>query len=237
MKKGFSLIALLLIIGSVQAQINANGFQGLYSGAFSSFGNNIPSVPTFTSKNQTIGNQYLFENWVKGTLVDVDGKVFSDGYLFNYNKVNQNIYFRLKDSAVAFLVNKSLVKSITLSDGLKTYTLEKVPAIDNENLYATLVKGHKYSLYSLTNTKFIAANFFTNGISSTGNMYDEFKDEVKYFLVTADGSKKEVPLKRKAVRKLLEAEKQKVDEFFKHHNTAGVFGEETLVSLVESISL
>lgn len=68
-------------------------------------------------------------------------------------------------------------------------------------------------------------------------MYDEFKDEVKYFLVTADGSKKEVPLKRKAVKKILEAEKQKVNEFFKYHNTAGVFGEEILVSLVESISL
>lgn len=140
MKKSISLLAILFAFFSSYAQ---NSYQGLYSGAFSSFGNNIPSVPTFTSKNQTIGNQYLFETWVNGTLTDVDGKVFSDGYLFNYNKVNQNIYFRLKDSAAAFLINKSLVKSITLSDGVKTCTQEKVPAIDNENLCATLVKGTK----------------------------------------------------------------------------------------------
>jgi hypothetical protein len=129
------------------------------------------------------------------------------------------------------------VKSITLSDGVKTYTMEKVPSLDPDNLYAVLVKGNKYSLYSQTKTHFIAANYFTNGISSSGNMYDEFKDEVKYYVVTPDGKNNEVPLKRKAVKKIFEAEKEKVSEFFKANDTAGNFGEDFLKSLVESLSL
>lgn len=237
MKKGFIVPVLLLFVVFSQAQTSGSGFQGLYSGAFTSFGNSIPSVPNFSSKAQTIGSQYIFENWVNGSITDNDGKVFSEGYVFNFNKINQNLYFKLKDSAAAFIVNKSQLKSITLNDGVKTITLEKLPGFDTDNFYRVLVKGKKYSLYSLTKTNFVAANYFTNGITSSGSMYDEFKDEVKYFLVTPDGVTKEVPLKKKAVKKALEAEKTKVDEFFKMNNTAGVFGEETLKALVESVSL
>jgi hypothetical protein len=242
MKTGFIFLMLACFVSvSSNAQMNStqvsNGYQGLYSGAISSFGNSVPSVPTFSSKAQTIGNQYLFENWVTGTIVDNDGTVFSEGYLFNFNKINQNVYFRLKDSAVAFLINKSLLKSVTLTDGMKTYTLEKVPSLDSNYLYTVLVKGKKYSLYSLTKTNFVAANYFTNGITSSGSMYDEFKDEVKYYVVKADGTKKEVPLKRKAIKTAFESDKEKVAEFFKANDNAGTFGEDFLKSLVESLSL
>lgn len=248
MKKGLIVFAAALFSVVTYAQnatgaYSANGtqlnsgYQGLYSGAFASFGSSVPGVPNFATKNQTIGNQFLFENWVSGSIVDNDGKVFSDGYVFNYNKMNQNLYFKIKDSAVAFIVNKSMLKSILLSDGIKTITLEKIPGFDTDNFYQVLVKGKKYSLYSLTKTNFVAANYFTNGFTSSGSMYDEFKDDVKYYLTNASGSTQEVPLKRRAVKKALEAEKAKVDAFFKTNNTAGVFSEETLKSLVESVSL
>lgn len=234
----FVLVVSTFLVSGMNAQTGmVTGYQGLYAGALSSFGNSIPSVPSFTTKNQTVGNQYLFENWVGGTVVDKDGKVFSEGYLFNFNKINQNLYFRLKDSAVAFLVNKSLVTSISLSDANKSYVLEKVPSLDPDNFYRVLAKTKKYTLYSFTQTSFVPANYFTNGYTSSGSMYDEFKDQVKYYLVYADGRTKEVPLRRKAVKKIFEEDRQKVDAFFKNNNTAGVFGEETLKSLVESIAL
>lgn len=226
----------VLISNQGKAQLNT-GYQGLYSGALTTFGNSIPSSPSFKPKTETIGNQYLFEEWVSGELIDDQGNTYSDGYLFNFNKINQNIYYKKKDSAGTFIVNKSLVKSIKLTDGVRTFTLEKVPAIDNENLYCVLVKGRKYSLYSLTKTNFVAANFFTNGFTSSGSMYDEFKDDVKYYVITADSSAKEVPLNRRAIKKIFEPEKDKVNEFFRKNNTAGVFGEETLKSLIQSISL
>jgi len=236
MKKLLILFAILVFTVTTYAQINGAN-QMLFQGAASSFGNSIPSAPSFKPKAETIGNQYLFEDWVSGELIDDEGNIYSDGYLFNFNKINQNIYYKKKDSAGNFIVNKSLVKSIKLSDGIKTYTLEKVPAIDNDNLYCVLVKGGKYSLYSLTKTNFVAANFFTNGFTSSGSMYDEFKDEVKYYVITADSNAKEVPLNRKAIKKVFEPEKDKVNAFFRKNNTAGVFEEETLKSLVQSISL
>ena len=227
---------LLIVSFSSQAQTSYSSISGLYNQAASTFGRSVPSVPTFGTKNETIGNQFLFENWVQGTVVDVNGNVFSSGYLFNFNKINQNLYFKLKDTAVAFLVSREEVKSIQLTDGFKNVLLEKVPAIDSNRFYQVLVKGEKYSLYSLTQTSFIAANFFTNGISSTGNMYDEFKDEVKYYVVTSDQKASEVPLKRKAVKKVFEAEKEKVTEFFREHDSAGNFGEGFLKSLVETLT-
>ena len=75
----------------------------------------LPSVPDFTTKAQTVGSQYLFETWVGGSITDLEGHSFSDGYLFNYNKVTQNLYIRVRDSALALLVPKEQLKQISLS--------------------------------------------------------------------------------------------------------------------------
>jgi hypothetical protein len=241
MKTKFVLIAAIIISAlSANAQMiqGSPGIQNFYDVAQSAFSTSaIPNVPSFERKAETVGNQYLFEDWVTGTVVNVDGVSFSDGYLFNFNKMSQNLYVRLKDTSAAFLVNKHQLKSIYLTDGSHQILMERVPAIDSNFFYTTLVKGDKYSLYSLTKTKFIASNYVTNGMISSGNLYDEFKDEVTYYIVFPDGTSKAVPAKKKSVKALFDTEKDKVDEFYKNGDNANdPFGEAFLKSLVKYLN-
>jgi len=170
----------------------------------------------FGKKTNTVGSQFLFDDWVKGKVINTNGVEFTDG-LYNFNKVSQNLYVEMKDTAntVAFLVDREQLKSISLSDGIHTYLLEKVPALDAGSFYSVLAKGNKYSLYSQVKTKFIASDYETNGIVTSGNTYDEYKDEVSYWVVFADGSAHEISLKKKSIKNVLDAEKEKVDQFYK----------------------
>jgi hypothetical protein len=91
-------------------------------------------------------------------------------------------------------------------------------------------------LYSFTTTRFTASNYFTNGVSSSGNMYDEYKDESVYFVQYADGHTKAMPLKRKVVKAMFEEEKEKVALFFKQNDNAEhPFDEKFVAELVNSL--
>lgn len=174
----------------------------------------------FATKANTVGTQYLFPNWVKGSVVDNSGNIF-DG-LFNFDKITQELYLKLDSSSNnAFMVDKQQIKSATLTDGLISYQLERVPSLNNNNLYRILEKG-KYSLYGFTKTKFIPSNYTSNGIVTSGNLYDEYKDEVHYYIVFPDGTNKEISLKKKAIKSVLENEKNTVDLFFKNNDAPSI---------------
>ncbi|MDP4264340.1 MAG: hypothetical protein Q8941_17550 [Bacteroidota bacterium] len=170
----------------------------------------------FGKKGNVVGSQFLFADWVKGKVINREGVEFTAG-LFNFNKMSQSLFIQLNDTSktVAFQVDKRQLKSIYLSDETGSYLLEKVAALDTNSFYRAIAKGSKYSLYSLIKTKFIPSNYESNGIVSSGNLYDEYKDEVTYYVVFANGSVHEISLKKKSVKSVFEAEKEKVDQFYK----------------------
>ena len=188
----------------------------------------------FAPAKSTVGTRFLFSDWVKATVVDNSGTRFSNG-LFNFDKVGQNLYMQLPDTNAVLHVDKHQVKSISFSDGAVTYMLKKVPALDTNYFYNALVEGNKYSLYRLTKTTFIPSNYQSNGIVTTGNLYDEYKDEVTYYVIFPDGSAHETSLKKKSVKSLLAAEKAKVDNFFKAFSDQA-FDEEMFTLLVQSLN-
>ncbi|GAA4737865.1 hypothetical protein [Flavisolibacter ginsenosidimutans] len=187
----------------------------------------------FEQRPNTVGTQYLFTDWAKGTVVDTKGTSY-ETYM-NYDKVGQNLYMKIKDdSTVVFVVDKEQIKYATLQGGGAAYWLERVPVLDNAKLYNRLTGGSKYTLYSLTKTKFIAANYSSNGIVSSGNMYDEFKDETTYYIVPANGTAKEISLKRKSINAALPAEKERLELFFKNYE--GEWNEKLLTELVNFLN-
>ena len=192
------------------------------------------SLQSFTHKQDVVGSQYLFKDWVKGSVTNKAGITFTNGY-FNFDKINQSLYLQLKDTSAAFLIDKNQLKSVSLSDGNTSYLLEKVPVLDSSNLYNALVKGSKYSLYSFTKTSFIPSNYQTNGIVTTGKLYDEFKDEVTYYVIFPDGSPHQIALKKKAIKSLFQTDKGKVDKFFKVYSDSQL-DENLLKSLVEELN-
>ena len=236
-KRKLVLLPLLLLVFFANAQTHFTQNQQRFIAILDGFSSpSLPSIPGFQPKAQTVGNQYLFENWVPGTVVSSDGNTYSEGYLFNFNKITQNLYIRLADTAAAFLVNSKMLNEISLSDGSRTVRLQHVPSLDSNQLYEVLVQGGRYSLYSFTRTHFVAANYFTNGVSSSGSMYDEFKDEKSYFVSSPDGRVTPLTLKKKTVRSFFGEEKEKLAKFFKEYEQPGIFDENTLRSLVAFLS-
>ena len=51
-----------------------------------------------------------------------------------------------------------------------------------------LSAGSKYKIYKLTTTKFIKSDMETNGLVSSGNPYDEYADEITYYVLTVKGN-------------------------------------------------
>ena len=192
-----------------------------------------PSSLSANRDKEVVGSQFLFKTWVKGNVTNNEGVKFSKA-LINFDKVSQTLYLQLDDTATVFQVDKSYVKSVFLSDGVVSYNLEKVPSLNTNFFYNELVKG-KYSLYSFIKTTFIPSNFQTNGLVSSGNRYDEFKDEIIYYLVFPDGSSAEVPLKKKAIKGLFVSEKNKVDDFLKKNDQMPA-DEKLLFVLVEYLN-
>jgi hypothetical protein len=138
MKKFFSLLTLAFALNSASAQTDP---QVLMDQLLVSFENaTLPSVPTFKVKDQTVGSQYLYDTWVPGTITAEDGKTYSEGYLFNFNKMTQHVYVRLKDAPQAFLINKSMVRSVELNDGQRKTHFEKVRTLDSNLLYQVLAR-------------------------------------------------------------------------------------------------
>jgi hypothetical protein len=188
----------------------------------------------FALAKSTVGTRFLFADWAKATVVDNSGAIFSQG-LFNFDKVGQNLYMQLQDTNAVLHVNKHQVKSVTLTDGTVTYVLKKVSALDTNNFYNALVEGDKYSLYRFTKTTFVPSDYTSNGIVTSGNLYDEYKDEVTYYVIFPNGSVHETSLKKKSVKNLFGAEKAKVDNFFKAFS-GDAFDETIFTLLVQSLN-
>lgn len=231
MKTKFALTILLSLIFSNLALYSQ--VQLIIPGDFESF--SATSNPlsttfkTFTLKDAA-GTKYLFKDWVKGSVTNKAGKTFEDG-AFNFDKVNQALYLKLKDPSSIFVVNKDQLVTIALTDGNTSYLLKKIPSLDTSNFYNELVNG-KYSLYSLIKTEFIPANYQTNGIVSSGNLYDEYKDHITYYVVFPDGSAQEVLLKKKAIKSLFDHQGAKTDNFFRNNDQLEV-DENFLTLLIE----
>lgn len=85
----------------------------------------------------------------------------------------------------------------------------------------------RYSLH-----KRFAANFRDEGIIQAGNNYSEHKDEHEYYVVdAATNTNQPVSLKAKTLKTVFASGKEKVNSYFKQHNT-GEIDEKFLVGLV-----
>jgi hypothetical protein len=235
MKTTSSLLVILMIasvpVFAQQAFHAEPSMQGTtYFDANSATVSRMPFAPA----KSTVGTRFLFTDWAKATVVDNSGATFSNG-LFNFDKVGQNLYMQLPDTNAVLHVNKHDVKSVTLTDGTVTYVLKKVAALDTNNFYNALVEGDKYCLYRFTKTTFIPSDYTSNGIVTSGNLYDEYKDEITYYVIFPNGSVHETSLKKKSVKNLFGSEKAKVDNFFKAFS-GETFDEKMLTLLVQNMN-
>jgi hypothetical protein len=182
--------------------------------------NNGVMLPYYMPKGETRGSKYLFPGYVAGVVVDSgNGLVQNAAPEYNYDKMGGILLLR-KDAGNYIEVDKLLVKGFVLKDNDTTYVFMRVPAISASQYYILVGAGQKYSVVKLLKTKFIKSNYVSNGLTESGNNYDEYVDEYEYYLVNAKDKRVEPAkfnLKKKAIKEAFGADGQKAETFFTEH--------------------
>jgi CarboxypepD_reg-like domain len=189
------------------------------------------SFPVMKEKEETHGSRFLYTNWLGGYVTtSKDEQVKNPTFLFKYDKI-RGILLLTHDEKSAMEIDQDQLKSFTLYDQQKQpLVFEKVPSIDKVHFMLVLSTGKKYSIYKLTTTKFIKSDQETNGLVTTGNSYDEYADDIKYYVLAAKGGDvQQLSLKKKSIKQVFGDDGDKVDAFIRQHN--GDYDENYLKSL------
>ena len=217
---------------TVFSQLQPNGGPGGQPKIVSTFANNTGSgrvyngsaLAVFMPKDETKGTQYLFAKWVPGIVLNEKGEqIKNDLYLYNYDKMGKALLFT-QDQANIIELDMKTVNGFSLlyKDEPRTYL--KMTVLDKTDYYQLLsASATKYALYKRTTTKFVKANYVSTGLTSSGNNYDEFVDDNRYFVYsTKDKNFVAIDLKKKSIKAVLENEKPKVDEWFSQNSNADI---------------
>jgi hypothetical protein len=181
--------------------------------------------PVFHHKDDTQGSRYLFPSWVHGYVVNnKDSIVQNPIFLFDYDKIGGNLLLT-KDKHAAIEIYRDLIKSFTLVDALnQQYTFTMVPDIDKTHFVQVIASGSNYKIYKLTKTKFVASNYSSDGLASTGNNYDEYQDEGTYYVLDAKTNQlQKLPsLRKKTIKEVFAKEPDKLSKFMADNSDSSI---------------
>jgi hypothetical protein len=174
-------------------------------------------LPVVTHQEDTRGSRYLLKHYARGVVVDKDGHIMADSLnLLNYDKIDGQLM--IAQTARTYLeVDKEKVVAFALRDQDSAYIFLNVPALSKVNYFLLVATGPRYSVYKSIRTKFVKANYQSNGLIETGNNYDEYVDKQSYFWVDAQGRAGIFELKKKSILEALSDEKAKTGAYFAKH--------------------
>jgi hypothetical protein len=194
---------------------------------------------TFTSFNNadnTKGKRYLFDSWAKGKVTNAEGAVVvNDSFYYNLDKIQNDLIVKTGSQRI-IVVDKKEIGTFTITDGKQEYTFERVDFIKPMQFFVVVAKNDKYALYKFIKTTFIKSDYHTNGLSESGKPYDEYKDEMDYYIATiADQKFQQFDLKKKSIRSAFGSISNKTEDFFSQHKSDAI-DEDFLKNLVNYIS-
>jgi hypothetical protein len=194
-------------------------------------------LPMIHVKEETQGTEYLFKNWVRGYVVNVQDSIIQNpAFLLNYDKITGSLLLT-QDNKTVIEIDKDRVKSFTLFDALnQPYTFAMAPSIDQTHFLQVLADGRNYKIYKLTKTKFVESNYKSDGIASTGNNYDEYRDDFEYYVLNVKtNTVQKTSLKKKALKQAFDAADQnKVADFLQANS--GDIDDNYLASLGDNMN-
>jgi hypothetical protein len=181
------------------------------------------------------GSRLLFEDWVKGTVVKNSGEeINGDKYFFNFDKLTNDLLVTV-DKLEIIEVYRDSIQAFTFTSRGEVYEFKKVDAIQQFKFVQVLASSEdKYNLYKVINTRFILADYNTNGLSESGNPYDEYVDVNKYF-ITYKGAIKKVDLRFPSIKRALKENSSKVKDYYAGHLLDEV-NENYLTSIVKYLN-
>ena len=181
----------------------------------------MSALPAFTIKEDTKGNRYLLaDRWGQGVVVTrADSLVDNKALKFNFDKIQQNLY-TTRDLNTIIELDKQEIKAFAIKDGDSVVIFDKVAAIDSSRYFIVLVPAvsRKYALYRDLRTKFVKSDYHSDGMTESGNPYDEYVDNNIYYVVLPGGIKaRRLEMNKKYIKSILPEENYRVNEFFSKH--------------------
>lgn len=220
--KLITLLTLCFSVIVVLGQVSAPSVETSFQTYLNDLKQNGPlydgnSMPTFLIKENTRGNRYFFDKWVKGNVTGTNGVIYNgSNMLLNYDKINKKLF--LKADSTIIELSSGDIAGFTLTDKNDSFYFERLKNSTDLNFYQPVYKRENgYSLYKLLDTKFKKADYQTNGIIETGNKYDEYVDVVEYFIISPKQEITKIDFRKKTIEKVLENQSAKVEIFFAEH--------------------
>ena len=181
----------------------------------------MSAVPSFSIKEDVKGNRYLLgDRWGQGVVVTGDDSLVDNRALkFNFDKIQQKLY-ATKDLATIIELDNQNIKAFAIRDGDSLMIFDRVGAIDSSRYFLVIVPsvGGKYALYRDIRTKFVKADYHSDGMTESGTPYDEYVDNNSYFLVLPGGLRsRRLEMRKKYLKEIIPEEKFKVEDFFSRH--------------------
>jgi len=163
------------------------------------------------------GTRFLFDEWVRGTVIKNSGdEISGNKYYFNFDKITNNLLVTV-DKEQIIEVYKDSIQSFQFKEKGEVYAFEKFPSIERYRFVRILIKDNdKYSLFKSMHTKLVGADFQTNGLTETGNPYDEYVDSHKYYIVYK-GEVRPVELKFSSIKKALKENASMAKDYYANH--------------------
>jgi len=192
----------------------------------------------FFSKGETVGSLYLTRNWVSGKVELWNHKILPEPgqlLLFNFDKIDNVVYTVNRDNKIGFYPSDSVL-SFHLIDDNTILSFEKVNWISDNFFLMPILKSEKgYSLYKRLLTRFLQADFSSEGYYTKGRKFDEYVDYYEYY-ITYPGNTlfRKLYLKEKDIRRALRDETKLLDDFFSMHEHE--INEQSLIGIVQFIN-
>ena len=155
--------------------------------------------------------------------------------LFNFDKINNVVYTINRESKIIFYPADSVL-SFNLVDDNTVLSFEKVNWISDNFFLMPILKSDKgYSLYKRLFTRFLQADFSSEGYYTKGRKFDEYVDYYEYY-ITYPGNNlfRKLYLKEKDIRRALRDEAKLLDDFFTIHEHE--INEQSLIGIVQYIN-
>jgi hypothetical protein len=235
----FSICTLLASVTLEAQEIPSIGMRDEFStiARFGSRQTGFEGIQSYSS-GQVNGSQFFYPTWTTGSVITTTNDTIGNRYLFLFDKVRQELFIKPKTSNEVLQANKSQINSFTL----KTERAHLFfPAIKydigkpGDFLEVLSLNDAGYTLLKSVKTKFIKADTRDLEKMRMGEVNDEFKDEISYYVSFNHGPLQRTELKGKSIKKALErAPQDKVAEYFKSNNN-NTIDEQFLINLIESL--
>jgi hypothetical protein len=174
-------------------------------------------LPVLSHQEDTRGSRYLLKNFAHGVIVDNTGRVITDSLLLmNFDKIDGQLMIA-QDAKNYLEVDKEKVLAFAFKTPDTSFIFLNVPILSKINYFQLIAGGPRYSAYKSIKTKFIKANYVSNGLTESGNNYDEYIDTETYFWVDGKDNAGVFELKKKSIKSLFTGEKPRVDAWFSQH--------------------